>query len=82
MVRNTTSAGTVAGTGIIRKPPGERGETASGDERKRSSCCMSAWFSTPVRQADAAELIAIDVFTARPGCQGWPAWTRLRARGL
>jgi len=48
MVRNTTSAGTVAGTGIIRKPPGERGETDSGNERKRPSCCISAWFSTPL----------------------------------
>jgi hypothetical protein len=46
------------------KPPGDRGETDSGDERKTSSCCTSAWFRTPVRQTDAAELIAIDVFQA------------------
>jgi len=36
MVHNTTSAGTVPGTGVIRKPRGERGEADSGDERKRS----------------------------------------------
>src|ERR1700754_5173809 len=36
MVRNTASAGTVAGTGLIRTPSGERGATHSRDERKSS----------------------------------------------
>jgi hypothetical protein len=42
MVRNTTSAGTVARTGLIRKPPGERGETDSQDERKTSILITSS----------------------------------------
>jgi hypothetical protein len=42
MVRNTTSAGTVARTGIIRKPPEEHGETDSGDERKTSILIASS----------------------------------------
>ena len=49
MVRNTTSAGTVAGTGLIRTPSGERGATHSGDERK-SSFRLNVGLNSPAGQ--------------------------------
>ena len=45
MVRNTASAGTVAGTGLIRTPSGERGATHSGDELKSSLRLNVGWKS-------------------------------------
>src|SRR6476659_3500563 len=45
MVRNTASAGTVAGTGLIRKPSGERGATYSRDKRKSPFRLNVGWNS-------------------------------------
>ena len=70
MVRTTTSAGTVAELGSY----GNHQESVEKLLREMNArgpvvACLRDSV-TPVRQADAAELIAIDVFTARPGCQG------------
>jgi len=45
MVRNTASAGTVAGTGLIRKPSGECGATYSRDKRKSPFRLNVGWNS-------------------------------------
>ena|ERR1700741_33681 len=60
MVRNTASVGTVAGTGHIRKPSGERRTTYSGDERKSPFRLIVGWNSTAGQPIRSLAIFSLD----------------------
>ena len=81
MVRNTASAGAVAGTGLIRKPSGERGATYSGDERKSPFRLNVGWNSPagqPIRSAPLASHLQLGQWCRRETPATCPSAVRIR----